>query len=81
MEEVKLNFRGKYENLDCEVCKEVEESQKHILECREITKMKKDIEKPPEYENIFGKNVKMQMKVAQHFLENLKIKSEIEKKT
>ena len=81
MEEVKLNFRGKCENLDCEVCKEVEESQKHILECREITKMKKDIERPPEYENIFGKNVKMQMKVAQHFLEHLKIKSEIEKKT
>ena len=49
MEEVKLNFRGKCENLDCEVCKEVEESQKHILECREITKMKKDIERPPEY--------------------------------
>ena len=79
MEEVKLNFRGKYENLDCEVCKEVEESQKHILECREITKMKKDIERPPEY--AYEKNLKMQMKVAQHFLENLKIKSEIEKKT
>ena len=38
MEEVKINFRGKYENLECEVCKEVEESQKHILECREIMK-------------------------------------------
>ena len=49
MKEVKLNFRGKCENLGCEVCKEVEESQKHILECREITKMKKDIERPPEY--------------------------------
>ena len=34
MEEVKINFRGKYENLECGVCKEVEESQKHIIECR-----------------------------------------------
>ena len=32
MEEVKINFRGKYENLECEVCNEVEESQEHIIE-------------------------------------------------
>ena len=28
--EVKLNYRGKYENLECEVCGKMEKSQKHI---------------------------------------------------
>ena len=35
---MKINFRGKYENLECDICKKQEESQKHILECSEIMK-------------------------------------------
>ena len=28
----------KYENLECDICKKQEESQKHIMECSEILK-------------------------------------------
>ena len=34
--DVKLNYRGKYENLECRVCKKEEESQKHLHECDEV---------------------------------------------
>ena len=81
MEEVKINFRGKYENLECGVCKEVEESQKHIIECREILKMKENDGKTPDYENLFGENVKKQVEIAKTFTENLKIKNRLELKT
>ena len=36
------------------VFKEGEKSQKLILECREITIMKENKGKPPDYENLFG---------------------------
>ena len=81
MEEVKIDFRGKYENLECGVCKEVEESQKHIIECREILKMKENDGKTPDYENLFGENVKKQVEIAKTFTENLKIKNRLELKT
>ena len=29
--EVKINYRGKYEKLECDLCNEEEESQEHIL--------------------------------------------------
>ena len=34
--DVKQNFRGKYENLECRSCKSEEESQKHVYECWKI---------------------------------------------
>ena len=74
MEEVKLNFWGKYENLECEVCKEVEESHNYIFECREIMKMNENKDKPPDYENLFGNIVKMQVEVAKTFIKIRKSK-------
>ena len=40
--DVKLNYRGKYANLECRVCKKEEESQKHLYECDDISKMISD---------------------------------------
>ena len=40
--DVKLNYREKYENLECRVCKKEEESQKHLYECDDISKMISD---------------------------------------
>ena len=40
--EVKINLKGSYETFECEVCQEDEESQKHILECIEIVKFRKE---------------------------------------
>ena len=33
MVEVKANFKNKYKNLDCEICK-VEENTQHLFECK-----------------------------------------------
>ena len=38
MIDVKVNFKGKYENLECQGCKSEGESQKHVFECIEIMK-------------------------------------------
>ena len=73
MTDVKLNLRGMHETLECDICNEEDESQKHLLECSEILKKKESNVKSPEYEKIFGENVREQLEVAQACIENLKI--------
>ena len=41
MADVKTIFRNKNETLDCDLCKNENESQRHILECKEILKRNK----------------------------------------
>ena len=72
--DVKLNFREKYENLECKVCKIDEESQKHLYECSEIMKIRNIKNQNIEYEKIFEENVRKQVQIAKDFLENMKIK-------
>ena len=35
---VKVNFRGKYESFQCDVCEEEDENQEHLMKCKEIKK-------------------------------------------
>ena len=39
--EVKINFRGKYDKLECRACDMEEENQQHILVCEELNINKK----------------------------------------
>ena len=64
----KINLRGKYETYECEVCKVEDESQKHIMECKELVKLKKNVTKPPDYKDLFEGNVKNQLEIAKHFI-------------
>ena len=75
MADVKLNFRGKYENLECRACYQEEESQKHLYECLEILKNKQTKTKMMKYEYIFGENSRFQVEIAKHFLENIEIRN------
>ena len=50
MTDVKVNFKGKCENLACQICKQENESQHHILICEKIS-----TEKTLEYHKIFEK--------------------------
>ena len=68
--EVKENFKGKYENIECELCKE-EENQEHIMTCKELNKNEK-IEKIPDFEEIYKGNITNQLKIVRKFLENMK---------
>ena len=62
--DVKLNFRGKFENLECRVCQNNEESQKHAYECDDILKLRRIKNQKTEYENIFGQNKRKQIQIA-----------------
>ena len=73
--DVKMNFKGQYENLECDICDENEyETQMHFIECNEINKCKKEYEKPPEYEEILKTNVQNQLRIVWHFLQNMDIR-------
>ena len=72
--DVKSNFKGKYENLTCNLCENEDETQMHIIECPVINKERNEYEKPPEYEELNTKNVHNQVKIVRHFLENMKIR-------
>ena len=39
--DLKTNFKGKYESFECDVCKIDDETQKHIIECKEIINEKR----------------------------------------
>ena len=71
MTDVKLNFRSKYENLECRACFREDESQKHIYECIEVIKNNQNKTKMIQFENIFGENTRYQVEIAKIFLENL----------
>ena len=77
MADVKVNFRNKYEVLECDICKDEEETQKHILECDEILKNTNKNIKETEYDELFKDNVTNQTEIAKMFIENMKIKKQI----
>ena len=53
--DVKLNYKGKYETYECQVCKKEDESQEHIIvKCKSLNKSKEEMIK---YEDIFEGNV------------------------
>ena len=58
MTDVKVNFKGNYENLACKICKKENEAQHYILKCEKIS-----TEVSPEYHEIFEKDVQNQVKI------------------
>ena len=80
MSEVKTNFKGKYENFQCNLCSTKEdETEQHVIECTEINKRKTQNNKPPDYKDLYSRNVKKQLTIAQYFIENMKMKNKLEK--
>ena len=75
--DVKTNFKGKYENFECEICLEENESQIHIINCKEINEQHENIEEIPKYEELFSNNVKSQIKIARRFTQNMKIRKKL----
>ena len=73
---VKANFKGKFENIECELCNENEqEDQKHIMHCKKLNKFEN--EKKFEYDEILKSNVSNQIQIARKFIENLKIRNQL----
>ena len=74
---VKINVRGKYDNLDCRACDMEEETQQHILVCEELNR--KNTAEDIKYEKIFNGTVSDKLKVAQKFKENFDILEKMKK--
>ena len=68
------NFKGKYENNDCENCNE-EENQKYVLSCKILNKLEKD--DIPEYDELLKNNVTNQLKIAKKLMKNMKIRKKL----
>ena len=78
---VKMNRKNQFETHECEVCFEVNETQEHLYECKEIWKLRNEIYmENPKYEEILYGNVHTKVKVARIFLENMKIREQYGKK-
>ena len=77
--ETKVNLRGKYDNLECEACGLEEETQQHIIECKELNRNKE--EQKFKYENLLNGTVLEKVKIATRFKENFEMLERRKKRT
>ena len=74
--DVKANFKGKFDNIECELCNEhEEENQKHIMHCKRLNKTENKM--ILKYDEILKRNVKKQLLIVRRFIENMKIRKQI----
>ena len=69
---VKTNLKGKYDMLECRACKSEPETQKHIVECKTLSKEEEKIE----YEKIYDGTVMEKLMIARKFQKNFEILEE-----
>ena len=72
---VKVNQRGKYYDLNCRICKEEEESQEHLLICKDL-ETKTEIENV-NYEKIFNGTVEEKLRICKKVKSSLKMLEKI----
>ena len=77
--DLKTNFKGMNDFLECSACGLEEESQKHILECSVLLSLNEESEETPKYENLFEGEINDQMKIAKLFIKNMEIKTNLSK--
>jgi hypothetical protein len=82
--EVKVDMKNNYESYECEACDYEEESQEHVLQCKEITRILKEdneeIKNLYEYEKIMNGNLKEKAWIAKTFYERFKVIESIRRK-
>ena len=72
-----MNFKKKYENLICEACKIEEETQQHVLECKEIEKQDPKIKCNIKFEKIFYGTVEDKVQIARIFKQKMKVREKL----
>ena len=76
--EVKVNLKGKYDDLECGACGFVEESQQHIVECKVLNNHK--VLDEIKYEKLINGTVEEKLKIAHKFSENYSKLEDIKKR-
>ena len=64
MLDIKANYQNAHANMLCIACKETEETQEHLLQCKVLGDENMVVEELPEYGNLFGENLQKQITVA-----------------
>ena len=75
--DIKMNFKGIYDQLKCNACEKEEERQEHIIKCEEFIKRNEEVVLVSVYGKIFNGNVKEQVQVARMFQQNMNIKDKM----
>ena len=78
MTDIKVNLKGKYDEIECGACGIEEENQQHIITCKELNKNR--IREEVEYAKIFNGTVIEKLKIAKIFQENFAILEDIRKR-
>ena len=80
--DLKVNQKNKYYTYECDACEAEDESQEHILQCDEISKMQEDNHENEDipYEKIMNGTVKEQLNIAKRFSKKMKIIDKIGKR-
>ena len=78
-------MKSSHESYECRACKNENETQKHIINCKILTEIDKESEKMIEYERIFSNCVADQKFICVKFSKNMektwKMENMKEKKT
>ena len=72
-----MNFKKKYEDLNCEACKIEEETQQHILECKEIEKKEQKLKCNINLETIYHGSLEEKVQIVKIFKQKMKIRGKI----
>ena len=72
--EVKMNFKTKYEDLNCKTCNMEEETQKHVLECGEIDKKEPKSKCSLNYNKLFNGDIEDKVLIARSFRKRMEIR-------
>ena len=79
MLDVRKNYEGKYKDLMCPVCNLVEDTQPHLIECLKLSDNDL-VDKVPEYNDLFGKDLKTKVKTSRILRRRYQKRKEIESK-
>ena len=82
MLDIASNYPNKFPSKFCPLCRDEEslDTQEHLLSCPKLINSHQLIEDIPSYEDLFGENLKKQIKVACMIQENFKKRKEKLKK-
>ena len=72
MLDIKNNFKNRYDNLLCIACKEVEETQEHLLACKALVDDNIVVDTFPRYDELFGVELNPKIVIAGVIQTNLR---------
>ena len=77
---LKNNFKNGSQDTLCNLCKEANETQEHLLSCKKLANTKSLITVDQAYEDIFSSDPEKQIRITKLLMNQYKIKREKENK-